>query len=767
MLAILSFSAKGQSDIDSLWRLYNASNSDTVKIRLRFEIANESYDMSIPLWDSIISASKKYPKLSPITAQAYNNRGFIYDINGESTKAVASYDSSMQISIEHNDILGECLALHNISACYQQIGEYEKALSYSFRCLKIAEKNQFNDYVAAAYNTHAVCYHYMGLPNLAIDYYNRAIDGHMKAGKGSEYEVAVCYTNIGSVFYDLDQVDEAMEYYKKSLELTKNMNHFEALDQRLINKNNIGMILASQEKNEEAKKIFFRNIEVYDSINDKHGVGISYSNLAGIYSNEKNYTKALDYARKSVANLNTNFPFEIAETYSILSKVYQKLGATDSAFFYADRAQEIAEKINSNDLKSRTNETLYRIYKDLGKFDKALDHFEMMRKAELSILNDKSKNKVLEQKYRIGYLEQAIADSLKNQQRIERDSLALMASNAQKQKLKAEKDKLSLAARYDKIRLYGILLIALILFIFAFFIYKRFKVEREQKRKVETQKNTIESQHVQLETVHKEISDSIKYAKHLQMAILPTEEQVKKAFKDSFIMFKPKDVVSGDFYWMHEDQDQVLFAVADCTGHGVPGAMVSIVCSEALNRSVLELSAKSPNEVLDQTKKIVSATFAKAGKMVRDGMDISMIRIDKARNELQYAGANNPIYLLSSDNTKGSYKSILNNDRHHLFEIKPDKQSIGFSTLNNSFQLHTVPMKDSDIVYLFSDGYADQFGGTAIAGKKLKSKNFKKILLDNAHLSMEEQSSKIEQDFLAWKGTFEQLDDVCVAGIKL
>ncbi len=756
-----------QMNVDSLWNVYRSAKSDSAKIRLRFEIANESYDMSIPLWDSIITASKKYPEMSSITTQAYNNRGFIYDINGESDKAVDSYESSMEIAIEQNDLLGECLALHNISACYQQIGEYEKALSYSFQCLKIAEKNQFDDYIAAAYNTHAVCYHYMGLPDLAIDYYNRAVDGNLKLGKQGEYDIAVCYTNIGSVFYDLDQVDEALDYYRKSLKISESLNHYDGLNQSLTNKNNIAMILATQGKNEDAIKMFLRNAEVYDSISDPHGVGLSYSNLAGIYNDENKHTLALEYARKSVANLNKSFPFELSESYSVLSNVFIKLDQTDSAMFYAEKAHDIAIKLNSNDLKSRTNKTLYEIFKSIGNYKKALNHFELMREAELSIINDKSKNKILEQKFRLEYLEQSISDSLKNQQRRERDSLALMASEAQTLKIKAEKDKLSLASKYDRIRLIGAIIIAACILIIAFVLFRRFKVEREQKQMVQKQKSTIENQHLQLESVHKEISDSINYAQHLQEAILPSREELKKVFPESFIFFKPKDVVSGDFYWLFEDQNAINFAVADCTGHGVPGAMVSIVCSEALNRSIIELNASDTDKILDETKKLVSSTFSKSGKMLRDGMDVSLIKYDKKTKRLSFSGANNPIYLVSKSPQKVGLKSIADNGTMFLYEFKANKQSIGFSASTINFDSAEIPIESGDLIYMFSDGYADQFGGKdSIAGKKLKYKNFKRILLDSSEFPIDQQKSAVEIAFNDWKGTFEQLDDVTVVGIK-
>ncbi len=272
-----------------------------------------------------------------------------------------------------------------------------------------------------------------------------------------------------------------------------------------------------------------------------------------------------------------------------------------------------------------------------------------------------------------------------------------------------------------------------------------FRKETEDKLKISLE---------QIEESHKEISDSINYAKRLQDAILPPLKQFQGAFKDSFVLYKPKAIVAGDFYWLEKKDNLVFVAAADCTGHGVPGAIVSVVCSNALNRAVLEMNLKKPGEILDKVTELVMETFQKSGDEVKDGMDISMICFDlnetnSEQRSVTFSGANNPLWLVRGN---------------ELIEIKGDKQPIGFHENRKPFKTHEVELKQGDSIYLFTDGYADQFGGPK--GKKFKYKQLSEKLISIGQLSMEKQKNEIETIFQVWKADLEQVDDVCVIGIR-
>ncbi|MBK6984496.1 MAG: SpoIIE family protein phosphatase [Bacteroidetes bacterium] len=272
----------------------------------------------------------------------------------------------------------------------------------------------------------------------------------------------------------------------------------------------------------------------------------------------------------------------------------------------------------------------------------------------------------------------------------------------------------------------------------------------QQKEIIESQKSEVEAQKHLVEEKQKEIIDSISYAKRLQEAILPPQEFINKHVSNNFILYKPKDLVAGDFYWAEGIGDLFFIAAADSTGHGVPGAMVSVVCSNALNRTVKEFGLTQTGKILDKTRELVVETFEKSASEVKDGMDISLLCIDSKNKKITWSGANNALWY------------IQNNE---LLIIKPDKQPIGKTEKPSSFTTHEIEYNNDTTFYLFTDGFADQFGGDK--GKKFKYKQLEELLLNHNNLALSEQSNLLNQKFESWKGHLEQVDDVCVIGVKI
>lgn len=267
------------------------------------------------------------------------------------------------------------------------------------------------------------------------------------------------------------------------------------------------------------------------------------------------------------------------------------------------------------------------------------------------------------------------------------------------------------------------------------------KTVHERTKELVHQKEIVEEKNT-------EILDSINYARRIQSAILPPTKIVKEYLKNSFILYKPKDVVAGDFYWMEHTNGKVLFAAADCTGHGVPGAMVSVVCNNALNRSVREYGLTDPGEILGKTREIVIDEFDQSEEDVKDGMDIALCSLEG--NILKYSGAHNPLWIIRNG---------------EIIETKADKEPIGKFDKQSPYTTHTFELQKGDSVYIFSDGYPDQFGGER--GKKYKSGNFKKLLLSIQEHSMERQRELLDEEFENWRGKIEQIDDVCVIGVRI
>jgi ligand-binding sensor domain-containing protein/serine phosphatase RsbU (regulator of sigma subunit) len=269
---------------------------------------------------------------------------------------------------------------------------------------------------------------------------------------------------------------------------------------------------------------------------------------------------------------------------------------------------------------------------------------------------------------------------------------------------------------------------------------------------IRNQKDEVEKQKQKVQEKNTEILSSIEYAKRIQTAILPPPRVVKEFLKNSFILYLPKDIVAGDFYWMDSVEETIYFAACDCTGHGVPGAMVSVVCNNALNRSLNEYAERAPGRIFDRTRALVLESFSKSDEEVKDGMDASLCALHLQTMKLQWAGANNPLWIFRSATQT-------------IEEHKPDKQPIGKGYEQKPFTTHEIALHEGDILYLFTDGYADQFGGEK--GRKLTRARFREFLLGIAHLDMEQQRESLLQFHDEYRGEQEQVDDICVMGVRV
>lgn len=295
----------------------------------------------------------------------------------------------------------------------------------------------------------------------------------------------------------------------------------------------------------------------------------------------------------------------------------------------------------------------------------------------------------------------------------------------------------------------------------------------EQKKEVELQRDEAHRQKKTVEHKNREIMESITYAKRLQEAILPPPRLVKEWLTESFLYFKPKDIVAGDFYWMDtietnidgKKKTLIFFAAADCTGHGVPGAMVSVVCANAMNRAVKEFKLSDPGEVLDKVTELVIQSFDQSEEDIKDGMDIALCALDIRDKKLYYSGANNPVYIITEADpeSKNKYKTL--DEKFELVEIKATKQPVGKYDLVKAFETQVIDLNPGDAIYVFSDGFADQFGG--LKGKKYKYATFKRYLLEISQLEMEAQKTKLHTEFETWRDGLEQVDDICIIGVRI
>jgi serine phosphatase RsbU (regulator of sigma subunit) len=489
-----------------------------------------------------------------------------------------------------------------------------------------------------------------------------------------------------------------------------------------------------------------------------YGEAVKLSNIASVYLDMGNMSesmKVLDELKPLA--LKMNYYELLIQTDITLGYIKLRTGDLSGAIQYFSNARNLSDQMEDLSMFSSALNGLYLASKQAGKFQDALTYYEKHQQLEDSLYTREQMKAAQENEIRYQYEKMAAIDSIENARQKSVSDAIIARKDAEANERESELHR----KRSEQYALYGGLGLLLL---FGGFMYNRFRVTQKQKATIEKQKGEVEKQKEVIEEAHKEITDSIQYAKRIQSAILPPQKLVKEYLPDSFILYKPKDVVAGDFYWMEtvvkrshslsEGESVILFASADCTGHGVPGAMVSVVCNNGLNRSVREHGLTDPGKILDKTREIVISEFEKSEEDVKDGMDISLVALTHVGTDghlsLQWAGANNPLWIIRNG---------------EVLEAKPDKQPIGKYADPKPFTTHTIDLQKGDAIYIFTDGFQDQFGGEK--GKKYKAANLKQLLLSIQHETMDRQRELLAEAFESWRGELEQVDDVCIIGVKV
>lgn len=697
-----------------------------------------NYDKAIDYYTDCIEIKKEIKDKKGI-AISLNNIGVIYREKGDYAKAIDYYKRGLEISKEIGDKNNIWQFLNNIGVIHASRGDFEKAMDYYIKSLKIQEELGNMKEIGNTLNNIGMIYKEQGNYSKSIEYYTKSLKVYEK--EGLKYGMSAPLNSIGIIYKTQGNYKKALEYYNRGLEINQEIGDKQGISSSLIN---IGSIYKAQNKNSIALSYYNRALDLKEEIGDKRGVAIAFHSIGNIFKAQKDYSKALDYLTSSLKiRENIGNKQGIASSLNSIGQIYKHKNDYSQAVNHSTQALELAQDLGATTEIQEASRTLWIVYKELGHHDKSLEMYELHIKMRDSILSEKNKKEVIRQEFKYKYNKQITSDSIKA---AEAKKVANARITMQKAQLEKEKTR-----RYA---LYGGLAL---LVLFGGFMYNRFRITNKQKKIIQKQKAEVELQRHEaelqreiVEEKNKEITDSITYAKRIQSAILPPKKLVRQYLPQSFILYKPKDIVAGDFYWMEQVEDTILFAAADCTGHGVPGAMVSVVCNNGLNRSVREYGLLDPGKILDKTREIVISEFEKSEEEVKDGMDISLCLLDLKKKSLKWAGANNPLWIIRDG---------------EILEIKPDKQPIGVVDDPQPFTTHLINLQEQDSIYVFTDGFQDQFGGEK--GKKFKPANFKKLLLSIFSESMEEQRQIIDDTFENWKGDIEQLDDVCLISVKV
>ncbi len=714
--------------LDSLNKLYKNAKHDSTKISLLNEEIGYFYERKNP--DSAIFYYEKAVNLV--------NKN-LSSLKKDNTSLKIRY-----LKLKAN-------SLRYIGIVLYEKGSYDKAIEFVLKSLKIYDQlialNENKKHIIDCKNGMTQCY--VPLGNIQYDQgnYGNALEYFLKALKIHEelkntQQISGCYINIGNVYFDQGLNDKATDCYFKALKISEEIG-----DKKGMSKcyNNIGNILLLQGEYDLVINYYLKSLKIKEEFGDKYGIAMVNSNIAELH---------------------------VIIADSVYNKVESKRNEhLVSAIRYGLKAIAIAHEINAIPLENPAADVLMGAYKKLNNFEKSLQYAEIYIATKDSMFKEEKTKSVADAEKRFdSEKKQLIIDKLNKEKELNLSELFVQKEHGEKQ-------------RITILFIIGGLLLVVI---FAVIIVQRLRISRKQKQIIETQKLLVDEKNIilnqqieeiitqrdeieaqrdlvslqkkQIENIYSELTDSIHYAEKIQKAILPSTEFMNGLLTEYFIFFKPKDIVSGDFYYVAKRNNIIIAAVADCTGHGVPGAFMSMLGVSFLNEIIAKENMKQADQVLNELRNAVVKSLQQKGIIgeQKDGMDISFIMLDTNTNILQYSGANSPLYIISSN-------------ANELQEIKPDKMPVSIYINMKSFTNHVINVKQGDTIYLSSDGYSDQFGGEF--GKKFYSKQLKQLLQENCKNSLNEQGIILEKAFEKWKNNhktiYQQTDDITVMGFKV
>ena len=721
--------------IDSLLLLLKKDKPDTNKVNHFNNLSREyinagNYDSSLIVSKQALDLGEKLGFKKGI-AVSYNSIGVIYRNLGDYIEALKNFNQSLKIRKEINDKKGIADAYTNIGIVNGSQGNYPEAINFFSTALKIQKEIGDKKGIASSYSSIGNVFYYQGNHPEALKNYFAALK--INEAIGNKNGAGTNFNNIGSIYGSQGNYTLALKYFFSDLKIEEAIGNKDGIASSLVN---LGGIYFDQHNYPEALKKFFTSLKFFELIGNKHGIAHCHHNIAAVYTNQGKHSEALkNYFISLKIREEIGDKEGAALTYSNIGNIYTQQKQYNQALKYLLLAKKFSIAMGIKSISRDTYRYLSKLDSAEGNYKSAYENHKLYIRYRDSIDNEESRKKTIQNQMTYDFEKKEAAT--KAAQDI-KDALTLEESR--KQKL-----------------ITGFVIGGLFLvMVFTAFIFRSLRVTRQQKHLIELQKNEVsqqkelvEKQKLIVEEHQKEIIDSIRYAQRIQKAILPRRSEIHTVLPESFILYQPKDIVAGDFYWAEKTRDYYFIAAADCTGHGVPGALVSMVCSNALNRTVNEFGISETGKILDKARELVLDAFKKSGEEIKDGMDISLLRISKAGSEIQWSGANNPLWYFLND---------------ELVEVKADKQAIGKNEAPQPFTTHHLELSKGTNLYLFTDGYADQFNAS---GKKMTKKKFKDLVISVQGKSMPEQKQVLTYFFENWKGPIEQIDDVCVIGIRM
>lgn len=704
---LVSTLATAQDKIDSLALVINTSENDSVA------------------FDAIIKQATLY-------------------YHADSTELVLSKLKEAEKYLTTSDEKEQIYRYQKISNFYKALEKYEIVISYYKKIANLIRKqgddHQYIAYMNTAAYLHTFACNYDKSAEILLD--------NLRYAEAKELtdEIPQIYMYLGFAMRNSDRA-MAEKYFRLCIEMetdTSTAHYFTSLHE-------MGNLYNQSGQVEKAIPYYTRAMRIRELLNDVTIV-YSYHDIALAYKKIGKYEDALKYLKKCVEiEERKGDRFELSISYTSIADLLIKMKQYDKADQYLQKAMVLAEQLDLNSIYEVIYSKLYELHKSRNNYKEALENLEITM-AYSNEINREETNK-------------AVAELDKKYQTEKKEAEIKIL---QKQK---EADK----AIIQKQRIAGIaIVVVLLLIVLLSIVLFRSREKQKKANKLLAEKNAeinlqneeiqtqaeyladankaISKQKEELEVSHKKIKDSITYASRIQRALLPSKKNLDEVFPAHFIFYKPRDVVSGDFYYCKKMNQYHILAAADCTGHGVPGAFVSMLGIAFLNEIVRKKTINTPAKILDDLREHVKTSLKQTGNdssETKDGMDIALLVINTKNHVLEFAGANNPLFI------------IRNNE---LIEMKGTKNPIGIYIKERPFENQQIQLQDNDRIYLFSDGYIDQFGGEN--GKKLMKKNFKDLLLTIHKETPDKQKEQLDKTMQTWIRNYEQNDDMMIIGVE-
>lgn len=736
--------------------------------------------------DSISKAIEFYQKSLDISVEInylkqavkiLNNLGLLYFYTQNYIKAIETYKKQLKYSIELNDSLSISDAYNNFGSYYLGLDMLDSASYYYDIGLEIAQKINFAENIASISSNLALVYHTKGNLQLALKYYIET--ANMFEKQENWRNLAIIMGNIGALYIDNYEYSSALPYISKALAISDTISIEEYFKTTFLI--NIGIVYLHNKDFEQADNNLKKALKLSQKNDDTRNEVNIWLNYAAMNLEQKNFYEALKNAQKSlVLAQNIEADQLIASCYKYIGSAYNGIGN------YTQAIENLNIAYNKS-LKGQYLNYICDILDELKKSYIGIDDYPNALKTSQLYIQFKDSLSNIEIKKQIANMRE-LYETEKKQQEIERQNLVI----SQQKALNQAKD---LKIKQSRTIIFSIIAVLTLILALLIVVYNSFREKKkanallsEQKQiiqlkneelkqlieEITTQKEEIQRQK-DIETEQKaEIIASITYAQKIQQAVLPSNEYISEILPQSFVLFKPRDIVSGDFYWFKKFNDVVFVVAADCTGHGVPGAFMSMLGMATLNDIVTIELANYPHQILEELRSVIKKSLKQVGKQQeqKDGMDIAFYSLNTSNNKIYYSGAYNPIYIVRNqsniviEDTK-NFKTYTNENfpDKTMIEIKADRQPISVHIVEKDFSFVEFQLEQDDLVYSFSDGYKDQFGGTE--NEKINSPNFRNLLFEISNKELVFQKNYLNHYFDKWKGENKQVDDVLVIGVRI